>query len=981
MGTQGFEFSTTTMNSTIAPPTPTTAIPKNSTTATISTSSTATGSEITAITATSAATDSTSNPNTPINNNHTNTNSTAIITSDTINSTLILSPTTATTTPVQAPASIVNSNNDSSKITSNTTTAPNTAWGGGVPAIVDSYQNSTILVPQLMALPQTSSVGAEASTEIQRTTPGELATLIAPNQQDVIVIASSDASTNLAITPSQQILPSLPPVLSNSQQPMQIVETISLIENPATEVNNQNPSSIVQAVITTNGQQDEAISQENASLELKIATNNYLAAQLSQGNNPQFAQEIQDVEMTNAPVLQGQTAQVQPGIIPATTQEQAQPAVQAVTQTHVAAEMVQAVAPSGIVQEIIQAQVHQAQQAAELVAQLDEEVKARKAAKAQVQANIAQGNNDVNLEQVNEAVKIAEARKLRCQQIASDYQTAALNAVSTVTTAPETILATAAAVTVNQPQLEELIDTNPIVKAAIITTNQNLMNAVASSSVPVMDNGTSVPPLTILDAHQPNLVQILTPIVPNTASQITIVNVDEGTRRNSISSNSTQSSSGLSLSPMTASTTPNLPPINNTNIGMPTIFNVGGPTTMVMNNNNILGVSNHIKIFTEPAPPLQLDVQSTQQQLEQQAQQELQLKIQQQEVQEQQKIKHVETMAEVSSTIQTINNIIPYEIIEQQPTIESPSKANVISEDNSSGGPRIKLEHEHAADSLVESSKSAVSRLLINNSDESERRNMLLKLAEVDYRDWSDDSLREELEKREKHPIAAASMGGRNRDERSAKGRSTQMTTTTSDSEDDQESIPSRADSMEDIKIEPTRCGKAYYHSRSLRKHEKTHDIRPHPHPLPAVHHAVHPIPNNGMHINFASPQGSMQYDNSSANDPRDMRSPVSHTSPALHRHTQLPSVHHIQSPPAGNSPFNIGPPPLLSQNHTQPQPPRYHPYNQNNMPHRPELVHNCNSYDDRSPPPHHTQQSTSSTTGSFFTSTPPQHNRHHGNN
>src|SRR4051812_16414215 len=45
-------------------------------------------------------------------------------------------------------------------------------------------------------------------------------------------------------------------------------------------------------------------------------------------------------------------------------------------------------------------------------------------------------------------------------------------------------------------------------------------------------------------------------------------------------------------------------------------------------------------------------------------------------------------------------------------------------------------------------------------------------------------------------------------------------------------------------------CNKAYYHSRSLRKHEKTHDIRV-PHTLPSVHSSMS---NNGMHINFASP-------------------------------------------------------------------------------------------------------------------------------
>ncbi|CAG8819644.1 20915_t:CDS:2, partial [Racocetra persica] len=51
-------------------------------------------------------------------------------------------------------------------------------------------------------------------------------------------------------------------------------------------------------------------------------------------------------------------------------------------------------------------------------------------------------------------------------------------------------------------------------------------------------------------------------------------------------------------------------------------------------------------------------------------------------------------------------------------------------------------------------------------------------------------------------------------------------------------------------------CNKAYYHSRSLRKHEKTHDIRAahSQHSLPSVHSAGISITNNGMHINFTSP-------------------------------------------------------------------------------------------------------------------------------
>ncbi|CAG8434862.1 12888_t:CDS:2 [Ambispora gerdemannii] len=675
------------MNSTAAS---TTVAPTNSTTTTVSPT---VGTEITAnITTTPTSTDSTSNPSNLVNNN-TNTDSTTIITTDTlVNSSIELSPITATTTPTQAPASIVNSSNSNGSSNSNTksnnnststntftnssiivdristpnnhtddttttsttssagsavTTAASTVWSDvGTQVIVDSYQTSTLRFdPQLMTLSQTSSANEKASTEIQN---GELdSTFLMPNQE-AIGLAASDTSTNLVTTQSQQILPPVLSLTPNSQQPMQIADSISLIENSAIEVNNQNSSSMVQQDAVA------VLSEENRRLEYGIAANNYLVAQLSQANNQQLpAQFTQEIEIANTQVLQGSTAQVQPGIVQAATQAPVQPGTaQAVAQSQVSAEMVQAVAQAGIV---VPAEIMQAQGAAVLVARMDADLKAAQSIQAQVEANLAQGNNEVTTELMNEVVtnvKRAEENKEFANQI--QVAAAALNAVTTMNSTPETILAAVNVITANQPQLSEIMTANPIVQAAVaatsplaiinaqsrelerIMTDQNLINATTGSSVPVMDNGASVQPLAMLEA-QPNLVQQIlatTPIVQNTTtSQMSIVNVDEGTRRNSISSNSTQSSSALSLSPMTTSTTPNLPPINGINMAMPTL--IGPPMVL---NNNMLGGPNHLKLFSEPVPPPQLDVKSAQQQLEQaqqaqQAQQEQQVQIQQAQAQ------------------------------------------------------------------------------------------------------------------------------------------------------------------------------------------------------------------------------------------------------------------------------------------------------------------------------------------------------------
>ncbi|CAG8525361.1 11931_t:CDS:2, partial [Racocetra fulgida] len=146
-------------------------------------------------------------------------------------------------------------------------------------------------------------------------------------------------------------------------------------------------------------------------------------------------------------------------------------------------------------------------------------------------------------------------------------------------------------------------------------------------------------------------------------------------------------------------------------------------------------------------------------------------------------------------------------------------------------------------------------------------------------------------------------------------------------------------------------CNKAYYHSRSLRKHEKTHDIRAahSQHSLPSVHSAGISITNNGMHINFTSP--NRLFSSSQQQTLFQQRPPGFDPSS-----NPLPS-----QPPSGqHGSLNYYHPPPL-------------------QPHRPELVHHSRgpSFDgsqqqgpspsSSSPSPHffaHSQQSSTAPTG-----------------